>query len=88
MQQLRHPAKHQHRRIAVRSLNTAKPELDKIKVPTTIIWSKSDSIFPEDDAKVLSKGIRKSRVIITDGTHLWPLLHHESFARLFSKSEH
>ena len=53
---------------------------NNIAVKTTIIWSKSDEMFPPSCAKVLAKFIKKSRLVTVEGTHAWVFHKPEEFA--------
>ncbi len=61
------------------ALSTKYKNLRKIGIPTLILWSKNDTIFPLDIAERFKNRIGKSKLEIVDGNHEWILLNPELF---------
>jgi pimeloyl-ACP methyl ester carboxylesterase len=53
--------------------------LRKIHIPTLLLWSNHDSIFPLSIAKTFHTWIKNSTLEVVDGNHDWPLYNPELF---------
>jgi pimeloyl-ACP methyl ester carboxylesterase len=48
--------------------------LDKIKIPTLIVWGENDSVTPISHAKILNHKIPKSQLIFLKNSTHWPFI--------------
>lgn len=57
--------------------------LDRIQIPTLIIWGKNDNVTPLSDAKILQQKIKNSKLEIIPNASHWPFLEQpDEFCRL------
>ena len=68
-----------HIKIIRKGLNNSYGYLNNMKIPTSIIWAKNDSIFSVKIAQKLHKLIKNSQLFIVNGNHDWVLYDEDKF---------
>ena len=57
--------------------------LNKIKIPTLLVWGRKDKTTPLDDGKIMNEKIKNSKLVIVDGAnHSLPYQKAEEFAEI------
>jgi len=63
-----------------------KPDVSKVKIPTLVLWGKSDKTTPVKDARFLKRNIKKSQIVLyADEGHRLPYEKPRELAREINK---